>query len=118
MLERRIRADGRSRLKRTVPPRLLEPEGQNGPRRVHPIKRHPQLANGMLQAHATIVMALENPLYLALKVENACHETYVQIVIWLPSTPATLGERSRSLENYDDSVMSPRKFLTTSLGAA
>ncbi|WP_290559804.1 hypothetical protein [Aestuariivita sp.] len=30
-------------------------------------------------------MALENPLYLALKVENACRETRVQIVIRLPS---------------------------------
>jgi hypothetical protein len=85
VLERRMRADSGSGLKRTMPSHLIKPERQYRPGRTGPIKRCPQGADCILKTNAIVRVTMDEPSGLLLKNSNALSKICFRAIRNLPS---------------------------------
>ncbi|WP_370275557.1 hypothetical protein, partial [Salipiger bermudensis] len=74
VLKRRRLTDGRAGLKGAVPPRFIVPEREDRPGRTVAIERRPESTNCMLESIKTSWASSDDPVDLALEIEDTCGE--------------------------------------------
>ncbi|MER3357952.1 MAG: hypothetical protein RLQ73_28830 [Hoeflea sp. D1-CHI-28] len=91
MLKRRRPTDGRAGLKGAIPTRFIVPEREDGPGRPVAIERRPQSANSTLESIKASWASSDDPVDLALELEDTCGEIRLQRVLRLPSPAGQNG---------------------------
>ena len=91
MLKWRRPTDGRAGLKGAVPPRFIVPEREDRPGRPAAIERRPESANCMLESIKASWASSDDPVDLALEIEDTCCEICLQRVLGIPSPAGQNG---------------------------